>query len=76
MAKIPIVFPASTVAIPDRIPISEKSNVPLIRKAFHPSSLSAVLAGTFSVRQTREFSSSVRWGNVNGEDRSAFTPFP
>lgn len=55
---MPIWFFASIVEILDKIPISEKSNTPWILNPFQPSSLSVVFAGTFSVLQTRDISSS------------------
>ena len=43
----------------ERIPVREKSSIPLTRKAFQPSSRSVVFSGVSSVLQTRDISSSV-----------------
>ena len=57
---MPILFSARMAVIGDRMPIREKSSVPSILKPRQPSSRATVPAGTHSVRQTREISSSVR----------------
>ena len=43
----------------ERIPIMENSNMPCMRKAFHPSSLWSVWEGAWLVVHTSESSSSV-----------------
>ena len=53
---IPLTFTAAILA---RMPIREKSSVPSIRNPRQPSSRSSVCSGVFSVRQTRDSSSSV-----------------
>lgn len=58
-ANIPILFLVNISAIPDKMPVKEKSSTPSIRNARQPSSLFKVFCGASFVRHTSEISSSV-----------------
>lgn len=62
---MPIFCPASMPEMRARMPISEKSSVPSMRRARQPSSRARAFAGAAALSQTREISSSVRLRKKN-----------